>query len=248
MPRLIPLITLGALLVLPLPAAAQGAAKPERVFFSISGGVQAGTPATTEDFTYEVNAEDASVNVRYPSPGATLIDGTAGVRLFRSVGVAVSVSRAGGSRAAQVDADIPHPFFDDRDRTVSGETARLDRRETAVHGQLYVLKVRGRWRVRVLGGVTHFRVERDTVTAVNVHEDYPYDTAEFASAETTRASGSAIGFNAAADAGWMFNRRLGVGALVRYTRGSVDLDAGGGRHVSVDAGGVQAAAGLRIIF
>ena len=78
-------------------------------------------------------------------------------------------------------------------------------------------------------------------------ETYPFDTATFRSATTRRSKASVTGFNAGADLQWMFGRHIGLGGMVRFTRGSVDLTTENDRRISVRAGGVQAG-GLRIGF
>ena len=45
----------------------------------------------------------------------------------------------------------------------------------------------------------------------------------------------------------MFNPKLGVGALVRITKATVDLNVDN-RIIQVDAGGTQIAAGIRLVF
>ena len=118
----------------------------------------------------------------------------------------------------------------------------------ATHLQVFWVREHRKWRTRVLGGLTYFKVDQDVVTAVSVNETYPYDTAEFRSATTARGSGSGIGFNAGVDLAWMHRPQFGFGGAIRYTRGSVDLDVAGGGNVSTDAGGAQAVAGVRIAF
>ena len=86
------------------------------------------------------------------------------------------------------------------------------------------------------------------MTEVTITETFPYDTATFASAQKSREKGSATAFNVGADVMWMLNRTLGVGGLVRFSRASVDLDAPGNRTISVDAGGVYAGGGIRLLF
>jgi hypothetical protein len=222
--------------------------KRERVFLLVNGGVQTAAPNRSDTFTYDVNAEPAHVDVAYPGQSATLVDVSAAVRLWKSGGLAIGVSRASADGSAHVEADMPHPFFDNQDRHVSGEADRIERSETAIYLQLYMLTERGRWKLRVMGGGTYFRVEQDTVTEVNVNETFPFDTATFGSATTARADGSAPGFNVGADVTWMAAKTVGIGALVRYTRGSVELNAGGTRRVSVDVGGLQISGGLRFAF
>jgi hypothetical protein len=245
-------ITAAALLLAASPLAAQTAARPspprERGFIALNGGVQAAGSSGSEHFSYDVHAEAAQVDVDSPGKAPVLVDGTVGLRLWKSAGIAVGFSRGSSDAAAHVEADIPHPFFDDQPRHVSGDTGALANTETATHVQVYVLKASGRWRIRLSGGGSYFRVERDTVTAVNVDESFPFDTATFRNVTTERASGSGPGFNAAADLSWMLTRRVGVGALVRFTRGSVELNAGADRNVSVDAGGLQVGGGFRFVF
>ena len=61
---------------------------------------------------------------------AVAVGVSVGVSVAVSVGVAVAVSRASSSVNADVSAAIPHPFFDNRDRTVTGRARDLTRTET----------------------------------------------------------------------------------------------------------------------
>jgi hypothetical protein len=56
------------------------------------------------------------------------------------------------------------------------------------------------------------------------------------------------GFNAGADLRWMFSRNVGLGGMVRFIRGSVDLETENNRRILVRAGGLQAGGGIRIGF
>ena len=98
------------------------------------------------------------------------------------------------------------------------------------------------------GGPSWLNVEQELVTDVLYDETYPFDTATFRSAPTRRSKASVTGFNAGADLQWMFGRHIGVGGMVRFIRGSVDLTTENDRRISVRAGGVQAGGGLRIGF
>jgi hypothetical protein len=221
----------------------------ERGFVIVGGGVQATAADLTDRILFETNAETGSIDADYPGRTGVLADVTVGMRVRRQVGIAVGVSRAARNGRVQVTAQIPHPFFDEQPRSVSGEAGTISRTETAVHGQLYYdMRPRGRWRVRLFGGPSYFAVEQEVVTGVEADEVYPFDTAEFRRATTARAKGSAVGFNAGLDFARMFNRRVGAGGLVRYSRASVDLDAPAARRVSTDGGGMQATIGLRFLF
>lgn len=224
------------------------APKLDRGYVSLGGGAHAVTGTFTDRFTYTVNAEHATTEARYPRKSGVLFDVGGGLRFWKSVGAAIHVSRSSISGTARTDSLIPHPFLDDRDRPVTGDAGDLTRTETAAHAQLYYVRDFRRWRVRLVAGPSYFDVRQEVVTGVNVSEEYPYDIAAFRSATTKRGNGSAAGFNAGADIAWMFSRRLGAGALVRFARANVDLNVDGTHRVSTHAGGAQAGAGVRISF
>src|SRR4029077_19967420 len=76
-----------------------------------------------------------------------------GVRVWRNLAVGLDVSRFSKETAGTVSAQIPHPFFFNRARTVSGDASGLTRDETAVHLQaLWMLPFGSRWRLALGGG------------------------------------------------------------------------------------------------
>ena len=106
-----------------------------------------------DNFTYLVNAEDATVQARYKLETPWLIDGSVGVHVWKKkVGVVVGVTRTSGSTPASIVAQIPHPFFDNQQREVSGEADFLERAETAAHVDLYYLATSGKLRLLVTWG------------------------------------------------------------------------------------------------
>jgi hypothetical protein len=91
-------------------------------------------------------------------------------------------------------------------------------------------------------------VKQDFVSSVSINESYPFDTATFANATTKRLSSSAPGFNAGIDISRALSSRVGVGGLIRYSRGDVKFDDPTTRQQTVKAGGVDVAAGVRLRF
>ena len=121
---------------------------------------------------------------------------------------------------ATVTSSVPHPFFLQRHRQVTGEPDGLRREETAVHIQAqYQLPPFGRLHVVLAGGPSIIDVKQTVVIDVNYTEEFPYDTATFTGVDSKRGTGTATGFNVGVDFQWMFNPNLGVGALVRITQG-----------------------------
>ena len=222
---------------------------PERVHVSVNGAYQATTNDFSDRFEFQRNLETGSTDVDYPVKGGFVFDAGAGFRFWKNLGAGVSVSYFTRDDVASTTSSVPHPFFFQQPREVIGDATGVKRSETGVHVQaMYLVSTGGRLRLVISGGPSFFNVEQDLVTEVTVTETYPYDTATFASAQKTRAKGSAVGFNVGADVMWMFGKTIGVGGLVRFAPATVDLDAPANRTVTVDAGGVYAGGGLRLLF
>lgn len=237
----------GATIIMAPAASAQTA--PGRVVGGVSGGVQRSAPAGADRFEFESNVETATVDVVYPATSAVLVDVSLGVRVWKGIGAGLAVSHATRSGSAQVDARVPHPLLFEQPRAVEGSQARINRTETAVHVQLlYAIEATRTVTLVLSGGPSVVHLEQDLVTEVKYDESYPFDVATFTRAAARRAKASAAGFNAGADVRWMFARSIGVGALVRFSRATVDLNTVESRTLPVRAGGVQAGVGMRVVF
>ena len=95
-------------------------------------------------------------------------------------------------------------------------------------------------------GPTLFNVEQQLVTDVNFTHAYPFDTATFSSAVTSRQSASTIGFNVGADVTWYFTAHVGIGWFTRYSRATLELPSAGNGTLDTRAGGLHTAGGLRL--
>jgi hypothetical protein len=189
--------------------------------------------------------ETSVVDTSYKTRTIPGFDVAAGARVWRNLAVGVDVSFFSKTIGGSVSAQIAHPFFFNRPRTVSGDASGVTREETAAHLQLrWMMPLRSRWQLSIAGGPSWFIVGQDLVSAVAVTEAYPYDTATFASATTAHRSGSRLGFNFAADVSYGLRPHVGVGLGVMFSRASIPLDD----TLTVDAGGARVAGGLRFRF
>ena len=241
-----------ALLILVLgparPAIAQSREWPERFWFSVNGGVQPTTHSFSDAFDVPLNAESETVAIAYPVTGGAIVAASGGCRVWKRLALGLGVTRYSRTEPATIDARVPHPFLDNQFRDVHG-TAPATRRELGAHLLAgWMVPITDRIRLLVTAGPSLLSVRQSLVTAVDVTETYPYDTATFKSATTTDSTASAVGFNAGADVFWMFSRHVGAGAMMQITRARVKEPADGGRTIAVDAGGVQAGGGLRFSF
>jgi len=249
-----------AVLLLLAPAAHAQAPRPEpqagpapartaapRGLVSINGGLQSPSRTFSDSFTFEVNVEDASVRTEYEVESGPFFDGGFSVRLFGPIGAGVAFSRFSRTGPATVSGTIPHPFFFDRGREISGETD-VKRNETAIHAQLVAFVPAGERVLLVFSaGPSFFTVEQGLVTGVTFAESYPFDEASFRSATVRLEREEKIGFNAGADVTIRLGGSFGLGGMVRYAATTVDFRIDD-RTLSLEAGGLQAGGGIRILF
>ncbi len=226
------------------PARAQSSA-PERGY--ITGAADflvAGTSFTDTIHPIEFG-EAATITTSYPSKTAFGFEAGGGVRVWRRLAVGVSIGRVTRSNDASVDAKVPHPFFFNQPRSVTGSATGIERAETAVNViASWVAPLGERWQLAIGGGPTWIDLEQDVVTDITVNQTYPYDTATFASATTQRVSEGRAGFNVGADAAFLFSRHAGLAFGARYTHAHIPLTA----TAATDAGGGHVSVGLRFRF
>jgi hypothetical protein len=113
---------------------------------------------------------------------------------------------------------------------------------------MWMIPVSRRFELGIFGGPSYFWVTREFVKEVQFSQSFPFDTATFTGVVVENASANQLGWHAGADVTWLFTREVGIGGLVRYTQASVDFSTPAGGSVSVDAGGLQIGAGLRVRF
>jgi len=233
------------LFALPFDATAQ----PARVFVDVNGGTQVSTTDFGDNVVFTEFVEQGDLNAAHAVASGPIIDVSGGVRLWRGLALGAGFTRFEGGHDASVDARIPHPFFFDRHRPISGSAPNLTRQERAAHVNVrWFAPVPGPVQIALFAGPSFFSVEQDLVTTVNVTQSFPFDTASFVSAETRRHSESVTGYHVGADAAFFFSRHIGLGGLVRFSRASVDFVSEDGGLVPVDLGSVQLSGGLRVRF
>jgi hypothetical protein len=236
-------------LAAPSPAFAQAPSKPARFTIGVSGGIQQAAEEVSDHFSFPKNVETETIDVKYPKQPWGLIDLGASYRVWKSLGVGVAVTATTGKGKAEVTASVPHPFFFNQPRIVSGTDNDIAHSETGVHLQLqYLVPATGHLHFVLEGGPSWLTVDHEVVTDVTVTESYPYDTAAFGGAVTKSTKASAVGFNAGIDVTWLFVESVGVGGIVRYTRADIDLKAVEGRSLAMKAGGLQGGIGIRVLF
>lgn len=144
---------------------------------------------------------------------------------------------------------MPHPLHAHQPRSISGAAPGLNREEALAAIELsWRLKLGRITDLMLFAGPAYFSTYQDMVTAPLYAESYPFDTAGFAGASTTRVHRDGLGVTAGVDLSFMLSPHLGLGAMGRYSHGTATFSAAAGSSTSVTLGGAQGTVGLRIRF
>jgi len=221
----------------------------ERVYLSLNGMFQTAGSDFEDRLTYRENAEDAQVDTNYSLKSGPGLDIAGGFVVVRGLGIGVGVTHFSQSSGASITASIPHPFFFNQSRSITGDVGELKREELGVHLQVRgVFPIGRHMQVMMFGGPSFYKVEQVLVSSIRYTDSYPYDVAAFDGAVTTSGEESKIGANLGGDFGYFFTRQVGVGIGAQYMRANLDFPSADGGTVDVKAGGFQVVGGLRLRF
>jgi Outer membrane protein beta-barrel domain len=197
----------------------------------------------------DVYQEQGDFRTEHRGKPGPLFDITAGAGIKGNLGVGYATSYRRQTDHSRISGAVPHPFYFNQARAVSG-VGSLKREDLAFHlAAIWMMPVSERLQVSLFGGPTYFRVTQDMVGTVELNEVFPFDQPEYKGITASSQRGSRVGYNAGADVSMFFTRRLGVGGLVRYSQGNVEMSVPGGTtKQSIKAGGLQTGAGLRVRF
>jgi hypothetical protein len=216
-------------------------------------GAFVGAQAIGSDFDastdFSLYREATHFDASYDLPPAFSFEVAGGARVWRSLGVAVAVSRHEQSGDAALAASLPHPFFFDRQRLLDETIPDLSRSETAIHvGVLWFKPLTRRVMLTLSAGPSFISYEQDIITNLVLTETYPYDSVPLARAITAQRDGVAIGGYASGDAYFRLTRHVAVGGGARFSRATDDVESLPGQSVSIETGGLQVGGGVRWLF
>lgn len=223
------------------PASAQ-MAWTEQGFVNVNFGLQEQSRTLDASSTFDLYGEQGSLVTTQPIDGGALFDIGAGYKVWKNLAVGLGYSRVQSDGDIAIEALVPDPNFFDRPRGVTGVASNAEHAEHAIHLQgTWVMPVTDKVDVSFSFGPTIFMASQDVATAISVTEPTP----TLSSTTIVREEHTTVGINLGADFNYFFRPRIGAGVLIRYTYGSVDLDAA---QESLGLGGFQIGAGLRWRF
>jgi outer membrane protein with beta-barrel domain len=221
------------------------------------GTAQSAQGDLTTAAAFPLFRETAALAAAYPKPKRGADFDFGGGYMFTPVlGVGLSISGTAHKDPAGLGISVPHPFFFDSSGTGAGTTEDvLKRSEGAFHIQMAAVPIRAeRLVLRIFGGPSYFRVRQDLVEDIRFTQIAPSFSVVNNVTVTGwdgngEVEGTGWGFHAGADVGVFFSRVVGIGAMLRFSRGNVDLlDPLSETNVELGAGGIQLGGGLRLKF
>jgi outer membrane protein with beta-barrel domain len=224
------------------PEAAAQMTWTDQGFVNLSGGFQSGSHTLETSTTFTLYDETGTVATTQKVEGGGIFDVSAGYKVWRNLAVGVGFSRSGSKADAAIAASVPDPVFFDRPRAVVTTASDLKHSESVVHLMaVWMVPVTDKIDVAVSLGPSIFNVKQDVPTSLTTAEPGPTVSSVALSSEKKTGAGVNVGI----DVAYMLNKRYGVGALARYTGGSVAL---AGTTDKLTVGGFQLGAGLRVRF
>jgi hypothetical protein len=221
----------------------------ERWFVSINGAYGLDTGTFDDGATFVANAEEGSFETNYTRKSGPMFDVSGGYLVRPRIGVGATVSHYSRSTPVTVEASVPHPFYFDRMRQITGDVGGLTRNELGVHLHVSgVFPVNPTVTMTLSGGPSYFGVSQDVVTSVAYVDAFPFDEARFDRAITARNSRSASGFNAGGDIAIFLTPRAGIGLSAQFSRATVEMLSANGGTTRMRVGGLSTGAGLRLRF
>lgn len=258
--RAVPLAA--AILTLPAAASAQQSIF-DGVFVSANVGLQ--SPATgsfTQSASTPFRDETSSQTSSYHVPTGLRLGADAGYMIRPWLGAAVGLSRFGSRDTANYALELPHPLVFNASVTKNGTTGqRLEQTQRALHlSAVFSPDLRTPMDLKIFVGPSRIYVNQQLVDDLDITETLAgsggYDfTIDQAAIGSNSPCGCAWGFHAGADISRFLRPSVGVGASLRYSRATVQLQDAArglidGTMATRDyvAGGFMIAGGLRYRF
>jgi len=205
-----------------------------------------GTSTFSGTQTVKDYAEDGTLKSSYEvgsAPGAAF---DLQYNLKKSFGVRVGFQTFSRKSTGTFDAQIPHPFFFNKPRSVSGTQSDLGFSESAFSVTAVYRGGSGKWKLNIEGGPAFFSVDATVADRINYGDVYPYDVVTFSGVSSSKKKVSPVGFALGIEIGRELSNAVSVVAQGRFSQASGDIDVNG-QKMNVKAGGAQARIGLRIV-
>ena len=258
--KLSTLVTFGLVLAA-APAFAQPAAPASvssKVWIDVNLGIA--NPAQKELATASTwirFREVASQAAAYEFSRGASFDFGGGYMINKGLGVGISFTGTAHQGPAGLAIAVPHPIWaNDYAYDASVTNENLTRSEGGINFQVVgkATSKSGRAELKVFGGPTFFRLQGDAVSILHFVQastlfGNPDNAVAITGYESESINNTGWGLHGGVDGSYFFSRHVGVGGVLRLSRGTVAVDDPMSLDsVDVKVGGIQTAGGVRFRF
>jgi hypothetical protein len=220
-----------------------------RLVLFLNGVTESSDFGLTESRSFPSFRETATVDVNYRKSSRPGYELGAQVHILGPVGIVASAELFDSTPSATYRDRLPHPFFYDRLRELSGEQPHLSWSERALHvDPVLSLDFGPRLSVDVFSGASMFFTETELVDEILYEEVFPYDSVVSKGTTIRRMKARPLGYNLGVSTTLRLVGVLAMDFGLRYSRAGVRLDLAEGREIHFDTGGLRFGAGLRILI
>ena len=222
--------------------------RQHRFSITLNGAVGTHTSAFSDVRRFELFREQARIESLHRQPRAQGYEVGAQYRITGPLAVGGAVQLFRNDREASYVASLPHPFFFERFRELSGTETGLTNEELAVHLDMFVTKTWGDFTFDVFGGPSWFSTRTELLVDVLYGEAFPFDAVELQRTQLRVLENRPRGYNFGASATVRITSIFGLDLEARYSKARATFLVEGAREIELDVGGLRLGAGLRLLF
>ena len=230
-----------------------------RFFLNVSIGGQSREQVFNDTSTFDIYGEKGALATAQSIGGGTLFDVSAGMRVWKTLGVGIAYSTLKNKNDAAVSVRVPHPVVFGQSRTATATVAALEHSENVIHLQfMWMIPLTNKFQLTAMAGPSFFTV-RQTIASVQAPQDIedppPFTNVRIRTVSVTDVKDSPVGINVGVDVTYFITRikgvGIGVGAFARHASADLELVTPPGvtrDNTDLKAGGPQGGVGLRLQF
>ena len=224
----------------------------DRGYLNLSLGFETTSGTLNDATTFTLYDETGTKTVEHGTDSGSIIDFSVGSRVWRNVSVGIGFHRGSTSGEAALQASVPNPLIENRNRVVALSADELDRTERAIHLQFgYMVPINDQLSVHLTFGPSFFSLTQEVVSDISIAEvGFPFtnvNATPIVLERTASATGGHIGVDVAYKLYEADLVNLGVGMFLRYTGASAKIVVLE-NTVDSDVGGLQIGFGGRVRF
>ncbi len=220
-----------------------------KILVSANVGIQVGDNDLSRTDVFDLYEEQATIDINQTINNGFFFEFGGAYKYRPQYGFGLTWGFLTNSGDGTISGRLPHPEEFDQFRTFETSVDDLKHSEQSLHFQaIYFIPFTEEVEFSISGGPSLFGVKQQLLRGVVFSETPPFTSVTIDSVDMVELKDSAWGFNIGADMTYAVTPTIGVAALMRYTRGTVEFNISDTQTADVKAGGFQIGGGVRLKF